>query len=196
MTPVLEKERFLAGTPAHSPPVLVVERALVPEGLLDGDEIVLLAVKPSLWYILLRSGSWLLGCASVVALTWWLSRHGFPPDVARLGLQTGVAIALVRVTVAMFQWASRLYVLTNRRVMRIKGVLHVNVFECPLPKIQNTHLSFSPSQRILRIGTIHIDTAGVIGGTAAWEHIAQPALVHTRLRNAIARSDRRGCSEP
>ncbi len=77
MTPVLQKERFLADTPAHSPPALVVERALVPEGLLDNDEIVLLAVKPSLWFILLRSGSWLVAAAGVAALTWWLGRHGF-----------------------------------------------------------------------------------------------------------------------
>jgi hypothetical protein len=188
MTPVLEKERFLADTPAHSPPVLVVERALVPEGLLDGDEIVLLAVKPSLWFILLRSGSWLIGCIALAALTWWLGRHGFGADVARLGLQTAVAIALVRVSVAMFQWASRLYVLTNRRVMRIKGVLHVNVFECPLTKIQNTHLSFSLPQRLVWIGSIDMETAGTVGGGATWEHLSQPVLVHTRLRNAIGRS--------
>lgn len=188
MTPVLQKERFLADTPAHSPPALVVERALVPEGLLDNDEIVLLAVKPSLWFILLRSGSWLVAAAGVAALTWWLGRHGFPPEVGTIGLQTAVAIGLVRVTAAMFQWASRLYVLTNRRVMRIKGVLHVNVFECPLPRIQNTHLSFSLAQRLLRIGSIHIETAGTAGGGATWEHLAQPALVHTRLRNAIGRS--------
>ena len=188
MTPVLEKERFLAGTPAHSPPALVVERALVPEGLLDGDEIVLLAVKPSLWFILLRSGSWLIGCVVLAGLTWWLGRHGFGADVARLGLQTAVAIALVRVSVAMFQWASRLYVLTNRRVMRIKGVLHVNVFECPLTKIQNTHLSFSLPQRLLWIGSIDMETAGTLGGGATWEHLSQPTLVHTRLRNAIGRS--------
>jgi hypothetical protein len=188
MTPVLENERFLAGTPAHVPPVLVVERALVPEGLLDGDEIVLLAVKPSLWFILLRSGSWLIGCAALAGLTWWLGHHGFGSDVSRLGLQTAVAIALVRVSVAMFQWASRLYVLTNRRVMRIKGVLHVNVFECPLTKIQNTHLSFSLPQRLVWIGSIDMETAGTFGGGATWEHLSQPTLVHARLRNAIGRS--------
>jgi membrane protein YdbS with pleckstrin-like domain len=188
MTSVLEKERFLADTPARATPGLVVERALVPEGLLNGDEIVLLAVKPSLWFIPLRSGPYLLAAAALAALTCWLSRHGFPPDVARLGLQAAAAIALIRISVAMFQWASRLYVLTNRRVMRIKGVLHVHVFECPLTRIQNTHLSFSLPQRLLRIGSIHIETAGTLGGGATWEHLAQPTLVHTRLRNAIGRS--------
>ena len=196
MTPVLQRARFLAGTPAHTPPALVIDRALVPECLLAGDEIVLLAVKPSLWFIPLRSGPWLLTCALVAGLTWWLGHHGFGLDVARLGLQSALAVALVRVSVAMFQWACRLYVLTNRRVMRIKGVLHVNVFECPLVKIQNTYLDFTLTQRLVRIGSIHMQTAGTGGGNAVWEHLSQPTLIHTRLRNAIGRSDRGCCNNP
>ncbi len=192
MTPVLQKERFLADTPAQPVPALVAERALVPECLLDRDEIVLLAVKPSLWFIPLQSGPWLALCGLVVALTWWLGHHGFGADVPRLGMQVAVALGLIRVSIAMFQWASRLYVLTNRRLMRIKGVLHVSVFECPLTKIQNTALTFTLSQRILRIGTIQIQTAGTGGGQTTWQHLAQPTLVHTRLRNAISRSGKGG----
>jgi uncharacterized membrane protein YdbT with pleckstrin-like domain len=188
MSPVLLEEACFAGTPAHSQPALAVERALVPEGLLDGDEIVLLAVKPSLWFIPLTSGPWLVTCALVAALAWYLGREGFGTDATRLGLQAAAAVALIRVTVAMFLWACRLYVLTNRRVMRIKGVFHVNVFESPLAKIQNTYLDFTLPQRVVRIGSIRIQTAGFGGGNATWEHVAQPTLVHTRLRNAIARS--------
>jgi hypothetical protein len=116
--------------------------------------------------------------------------------VTRLGLQSAVAVALVRVSAAMFQWASRLYVLTNRRIMRIKCVLHVNVFECPLVKIQNTYLDFTLPQRLVRIGSIHMQTAGTGGGNAVWEHLAQPTLVHTRLRNAIGRSGHGCCNAP
>jgi len=187
MTPVVREGKFLASTPAHTP-ALAAERALVPEGLLDGDEIVLLAVKPSLWFIPLTSGPWLVTCAVVAGLAWYLGHEGYGPEAARLGLQCAVAIGLIRVSLAMFQWASRLYVLTNRRVMRIKGILHVNIFESPLAKIQNTYLDFSLSQRVVRVGSIRIQTAGFGGGNATWEHIAQPALVHTRLRNAIARA--------
>lgn len=188
MTAVVQQDKFLAGTPAHSTPALAVERALVPEGLLDGNEIVLLAVKPSLWFIPLTSGPWLVTCALVAGLAWYLGREGYGAEAMRLGLQSTAAIGLVRLTVAMFQWASRLYVLTNRRVMRIKGILHVNIFESPLTKIQNTYLDFTLPQRMVRIGSIRIQTAGFGGGNASWEHVAQPTLVHTRLRNAISQS--------
>lgn len=197
MTATFKKQPgFFSGTPAHTPPVLVSERVLVPEGLLDGDEIVLLAVKPSLWFIVLRSMPWLAGCALAALLIWYLGHQRVEVDWSRPGLQVAIAVALIRVSIAMFQWASRLYVLTNRRVMRVKGVLRVDVFESPLNKIQSTCLTVSPAERLLRIGTIRIHTLGEPSRSARWEYIAQPATVHTRLRNAIARSHMNGCGEP
>jgi len=180
--------RFFAGTPASTPSAVGVEQALVPAGLLDGGELVLLAVKPSLWFIVLQSGWWLIGMALLAAGAWYLDLDSY----SKLTVQLPAALALVRVSVAMFQWASRLYVLTNRRVMRIKGVLHVDVFECPLSKIQNTFLTFSLPERAVRIGSIHILTAGTGSVEAVWQHISQPLAVHTKLREAIARSQRTG----
>jgi len=163
---------------------------IVPAGLLDGGEVVVLAVKPSLWFIVLRSGNWVAACALLAAAAWWTGQQGYSPQTAKLAMQTAVALAMVRITVAMFQWASRLYVLTNRRVMRIKGVLHVEVFECPLEKIQNTFLSFSLPERLVRVGSLHILTAGTAGIEATWQHIAQPVEVHRLLREAIAKASR------
>lgn len=189
MTGTLHKTKFLAGSPAHTPPALAVDRALLPECLLGGDEVVLLAVKPSLAFILLRSGPWLAACAMVAALSWYLGHQLYGADAIRIGLQAAVAVALLRLSLAMFQWTSRLYVLTNRRVMRIKGVLRVDIFECPLSKIQQVHLCRSFGERILRSGTINMVTAL---GCARWEHLAQPHTVHAHLLDAIARSgDRR-----
>lgn len=188
MTATLPKEGCFSGAPVHTPPVLVSERVLVPEGLLSGGEIVLLAVKPSLWFIVLRSGPWLAVSFLAGALSWYLYSQGIQVEASRLALQLAILVGLARVSVAMFQWASKLYVLTNRRVMRIKGVMRVDVFECPLNKIHTTCLTFSPMQRLMRVGTIRLTTADTSSRTARWDHLAQPLTVHTRLRNAIARS--------
>lgn len=195
MTATLKKQGFFSGSPAHTPPVLASERVLVPEGLLSSDEIVLLAIKPSLWFIVLRSSPWLAVCALTGVVAWYLSYNRVQMEYSRLALQLALAVALIRVSVAMFQWASRLYVLTNRRVMRIKGVLRVDVFECPLNRIQSTCLTVWPIARLLRIGTIQINTIAGPGHGARWEHIAQPVTVHTRLRNAIGRSHMNGCGQ-
>lgn len=187
-----QQEGFFSGAPAHTPRVVAGEHALVPEGLLAGDEIVLLAVKPSLWFIVLRSAPWLAGCALAGLAVWYLAAQHDGEQWSRLALQGVIAAALISVSVAMFQWTSRLYVLTNRRVMRIKGALRVDIFESPLHRIQSTCLMISPTERLLRIGTIRLTTAGEHGRSARWEHIAQPATIHTRLRNAIARSHMSG----
>ena len=186
-----ETSKFMAGTPAGQPAVSV-EQTLVPEGLLDGSELVLLAVKPSLWFIVLRSGSWLIWCATLGTAIWWLSVRDYNPAACKVAAQVVAGAAILRVVVAMFQWAVRLYVLTNKRVMRIKGVLHVDVFECALTKIQNTFQTFSLPERVVRIGSIHLLTAGTGSVEAVWQHTANPIEVHKQLREAITRAGRAG----
>ncbi len=104
-------------------------------------------------------------------------------------------MSLIRLGWATLQWVSRLYVLTNRRVLRLRGVLDVVLFECPLHKIQNTWLTLSLAERLTRVGTITLQTAGgsaTSGGTASWRLISRPLEVHEKLRSAINRAQNRG----
>ena len=111
---------------------------LVPAHLLDRDEIVILAVKPSLWFVLFVSARW-LALAGVVIVLAALFDQPFMLDTLTL-VEGALALAAARVGIALLQWASRLYVLTNRRVIRVRGILRVDVFECQLSRIQNTFM--------------------------------------------------------
>ena len=164
---------------------------IVPAHLLDGGEIIILAIKPSPWSVLLTSTRWIvlglvlaiIACAPgrIIPLgtnaRWYLWQLGFWMTCARLAW-------------AMLDWVSRLYVLTDRRIMRIRGVFNVDMFECALCRIQNTYVTLSVGERLTRTGTIGIQTAGT-GAGASWRIVARPLEVHEKLRDAVNRSQRR-----
>lgn len=170
----------------QAPPAVAVPARL----LQDGEEIVL-ALKPSLIFILLVSMPFLSGLL-VVWLAAYLLDRALPP--LDLPLQTVgtfcVAAGAIRLIISIFQWVARLYVLTNRRVIRIKGVLNVEVFECPLARIQNTNLILTLTERIFGLGTIYFSTAGGIGPEAAWLTIARPREIHEIVVEYINRAQR------
>ncbi|MFQ5424892.1 MAG: PH domain-containing protein [Phycisphaerae bacterium] len=159
---------------------------VVPSHLLDGGEVVHFAMKPSMWFIPLVSCRWLAFGALLVmgANLGWLSPYQWHL------YQAAILLCGIRLAWATLQWVSRLYVLTNRRIMRLRGVYTVELFECPLGKIQNTVLTMAPWERMARIGTITFQTAG--GGSASWHMIARPLEVHQRVRDAIDRTKNRG----
>ena len=143
-------------------PVTIAKTAVKLE-MLDGDEVIQLSIKPSLWFIPLVSLNWLLmvgvlatGIALVMPPGW--TREGL------VGFQVLIGIAVVRIGIAMLQWASRLYVLTNRRVMRFRGVLNVNVMERRLAKISAVELHTLWHGRALRLGSIRMRAADAMAG--------------------------------
>jgi membrane protein YdbS with pleckstrin-like domain len=157
---------------------------------LDGDELIQFTIKPSLWFILIASYKWILATALLGAAVAVTMQTGHNPKlITPFQLLAGVA-ALV-VVIATLQWATRLYVLTTRRVMRFKGSHNVDVVACPLNRISGVALNSHPLQRLLRLGSIHITPADPGTPTIVWEHLAHPDEVHDRLMRAIRKSQSR-----
>jgi uncharacterized membrane protein YdbT with pleckstrin-like domain len=164
----------------------VVATPALPEQLLDGGELIVFAIKPSLWFIVLASAKWL----AAALVIWVAARAALSSTLALPLMQLAAAVAIARMAWATMQWSTRLYVLTNRRVMRIRGVFNVQVFECPLSRIENTELLLSLGERLVRAGTIYFSTAS--GDSSVWRTVARPLEVHERLREAIRRARNRG----
>lgn len=160
---------------------------LVPMHLLDGGEIVILAVKPSLWFIVFVSFRWVAAMVCVILLDGWLGRT-IPFLDAALIARGAAVLAAARFGFAALQWASRLYVLTNRRILRLQGVVNIDLFECPLSRIQNTVLTLTWYERPAGLGTISFATAGTGAMEAAWLHVNRPLEVHEQVRSAIDRA--------
>jgi hypothetical protein len=164
---------------------------LLPPQLLQPGEVIILLIKPSPWFIVLESLGTLAGLAVITVLV-----EG--PIFAGVGRSSilGVhrrdatlllaAVAGLRLFWQFLEWLSRIYVLTDRRVIRIQGVLRVHVFEAALKKLQHTEVYLSLRERLFGLGTIGFATAGTFA-EAYWRMVARPFEVHQILRKTIER---------
>jgi len=156
--------------------------AIIPTNLLQGGEIVILLLKPSPLYILLAC----LGHLAVIAAAVF-GLHTFNLLTDREAMILLIGLLSARLIWQFFEWLSRLYVLTDRRVIRIRGVLRVFVFEAQLKQLQHTESLFSIRERLFGLGTIGFSTAGTGLPEAYWVMLRQPLAVHRQVIQAINR---------
>lgn len=161
--------------------------ALLPGQLLQPGEIIILLIKPSLWFVLLGALGQLVTFAVLTAGGLWLSNLGLL-KVARTDiLLVGMGLVGLRLLWQFLEWISRVYVLTDRRVIRIKGVLRVHVFETQLKQIQHTSLYLSVRERVFALGSVVFATAGTGAIEAVWEMVANPLEVHQKVVQTLNR---------
>ena len=167
---------------------LPAEGVALPENLLRGDETIILLLKPHPLYVVLSCVGTLalLGAVAFVAI--WLQR-----SLGREALHEqailGVCLLLgaFRLSWQLLEWVGRTYVLTDRRVIRIMGVLRVRLFQAELRRLQHTQVLWSVRERLFGLGTISFSTAGPQVIEAQWVMIADPAAVHQQILQAIER---------
>jgi membrane protein YdbS with pleckstrin-like domain len=166
--------------------------ALIPDG-----EIIILAVRPSRWFIVLSVAALLVLLAATAALGWWIDVGGagfLPTGVLGIAVSyvplvaTGGAALLVGWQ--GLEWLTRIYVLTDRRVMRVSGVLRQTTVDMPLRRVQHVILYRSIRERLFGLGTLGFASAGGGGGGAidfAWYMITRPAERLELVRRTIER---------
>ena len=163
--------------------------ALAPAVRIEDGEVVILAVKPSRWFVLLVSWPLLL-LAAVVAGAAYLAGEALGTAVnQRLVALLFSAVACARLTAACFQWQGRLYVLTDRRVIRLRGMFREELWQCPLRGLGGIHLSATLLERLFGVGSLLFernDGRGSVEGE--WIHLADPKEVHRLVQEAWSRT--------
>ena len=81
------------------------------------------------------------------------------------------------------QWESRQYVVTNRRVVHISGVVNKNVTDSSLEKVNDVKMEQSLLGRMFNFGDIEILTASELG-VNKFTHISNPIQLKTAMLNA------------
>ena len=165
-----------------------VRSVAVPARLVSDGEQIVLALKPSGLFVLLVSAPLGLAAMVVILAGFVLERIGAAFIDPRSLMAVCAIFILARLAFASLQWLSRFYILTDRRVIRVKGVLRVRVFECALCRIQHTELVLSLPERILGLGTVLFATAGTGVPEAAWAIIARPAEIHEIVIEYVRRA--------
>lgn len=178
--------RFERRIPVHnegtSSGVMDMPMTAVPPQLLDGGETVFFAVKPSAWFVLIVSARWLAAAVVLGVLSYTV----IPTHYATYAFQAAVLLAVVRLSWATFEWVARIYLLTNRRVMSIRGVMSAEIYAAPLHTIERAEVFATPGERLFRVGSVVFESETM--GRGAWEIVARPVEMHERLQHAIRRA--------
>jgi hypothetical protein len=162
--------------------------ALLTNHILSPGEIVLLILKPSLWFIVIDSAAFNLITLLIAAGIAWVDHRR--PDHIYYSL--GLCVIAVRTMWSTLQWMGRLYVLTDMRVLRIRGVFNAEIFDCALRQIARTRLIADKREKLFRIGSIEIIPKDESSPIASWKNIAKPVAVHEQLLAAISRAKQSG----
>jgi len=156
--------------------------------LLNGSEIIILAIKPSLWYVLLVSARVSAVLLAVCIAAWVSGQMGWLSGQAQVLMGIALAGISIRLAFGLLQWQSRAYILTNLRVLRIRGILRVEMFQCHLLRLKEISLTSSPIEKLLGLGSIGLinDSMNQTGETAAcWRNIRRAEQVRQQIIEAI-----------
>ncbi len=178
------------GVMTSEAPELSAQRVnAVPAGLVHVDEIVILLLRPSLLFIPLAclSSVTLIAIVTLALALLATKLSSWIPWEDTHAYALGAVLAAARLAWQALDWWGRLFVLTDRRIIRRMGVLHVSAFEAPLKNIQHTSVFRLMRERLFGLGTIGFATAGSDVFDAFWMMVRQPFAVHRVVVDAIHR---------
>jgi hypothetical protein len=177
-----------AATPAAAAVRTTSLGTLLGSHVLRDGELVLMILKPSLWFIVFNSLAFAISTAVVAAALALADRrmhdHFF--------LEAALFVIIGRLMWAVLQWMGRIYILTDQRVLRITGVFTVDLFDCPLRKVVRTRIVSSSPEKLVAVGSIEIIPSDEAMPSAVWQTIARPKEIHQRLQAAITRAKQSG----
>ncbi len=157
----------------------------IAEKYLQDGEIIILAIKPSGWFILISSFP-VLVVAGVIAAGAFLAGGIFRILGSSEALLFACSsVASIRLIVGCFQWVGRFYLLTNRRVMQIRSVFRVELYSIYLKEIKEVLLSAGPVERTFGVGSLYFDFLDTGTPQSNWKHISNPAGIQKMIQQAI-----------
>lgn len=171
---------------AGAAPAAVTPVALAAR-LLENDEIIELSLKPSLWFIPGIALRYLAGLV-LLAVGFSFAAGGMDAGLRATVFNAFSLATVATLVIAALNWASRVYILTNRRVMCFAGIVSVQVRECPLARVAAADLKQNALERPLRLGAIEVRSADAGVPAVEWTYVARPQEVHEKLLRAIQRS--------
>lgn len=185
--------------------VLTGVARLVGAGVLPTGERVEAIVKPSRWmWVMARP--WALASASATwaaawrlsgtAAEWWplpgLSNGALSAawvDAWLWAAEWGALAGVVGVvSINAMDRATRVYALTDRRVLSLVGIVRQRLAEIPLRRVQSLGVRRTARERVTGTGSVGVSSAGSAGLEVVWVMVARPSQELSRLRSAVERA--------
>jgi hypothetical protein len=129
---------------------------------MDGEHAVL-KTRPH-WLSLMaesRAGwlLWILAIVWLIAVVWFNVGPGLIRDLSGAGIIVLIIVGLAIFAWRYWHWWATDYVVTNRRLLKVTGILNKHSTDSSLEKINDAILNQSWIGRILNFGTLEILTA-------------------------------------
>ncbi|XAL98780.1 PH domain-containing protein [Phycisphaeraceae bacterium D3-23] len=169
-------------------PLSAQAAVMLPAQLLQPGEVIILLLKPSPLFIVLAPLRTIIVILLGVLLLGQFQARGINLGLSHADLVlAGAGLIGARLFWQVLEWLNQIYVLTDQRVIRVRGVLNVRVFECPLKNIQQTDLILPLLQRLFGLGTIGFATAGTAFHEAFWLMLSKPLDAHQKIVETLRR---------
>ncbi len=130
--------------------------------LTEGEEIVRRSRQH--WLALLSKARaalllWLIGIALLVVIVWFNVQPGLLRDIISVTSLAVLALGVIIFVYRFWQWWAQDYIITNRRLLKVTGILNKRSGDSSLEKINDAILSQSIWGRMLNFGNLEILTA-------------------------------------
>lgn len=122
--------------------------------------------------------------AAIIILVAATIAAGLTAPVGGIGIFLGVLVILpiAQVVATLLRWSNEEYIVTNRRVMKLEGVMNKHVFDSSLEKVNDVMLDQSALGRMLNYGDVEIITGSDIGANK-FQQIANPVAFKREMLN-------------
>jgi uncharacterized membrane protein YdbT with pleckstrin-like domain len=142
------------------------------ESLMGRSEQIVLITRQH-WLVLVAAAL-ADGLAAIVVIIIAATLHG--------ALSLLAIIPVLHFVVRYLNWHNAQYIVTNRRVMEIRGVINKRASDSSLEKVNDVVLEQSILGRFLNYGTVEIITGSDIG-VNFFRYMAQPVRFKTEMLN-------------
>lgn len=165
------------------------------ESLLGERENIILAARQH-WFIL--AGSILLEVILILLIfAATVTASIFLTEYVAIIIAIGFVILLVPVATMMrdiLNWTHRQFVITNRRVITISGIMNKNIIDSSLEKVNDIHMVQSALGRIFNYGDIEIMTGSELGANM-FRRLENPVRYKKALLDAKSQLEGLGAGE-
>ncbi len=152
----------------------------------EREKIILIAHQH--WFILVRAIVFeIVIILILIALT--ITTGAYLSEFALLIGAVGTILLLLPLSTMMrdiLDWTNRQFIVTNRRVIQISGILNKNVTDSSLVKVTDVKLEQSAFGRLFNYGDIEILTASEFG-VNLFRRIEEPIIFKIAMLNAKER---------
>ena len=153
-----------------------------------GDREKIIMVTHQHWFILM-SAIVLEIVIILIIIELTIIAGAYLPEFALLIVAIGTILLLLPISTMVrdiMDWMNRQFIITNRRVIQISGILNKNVTDSSLGKVTDVKMEQSALGRLFDYGNIEILTASELGANF-FRRIEEPIRFKTAMLNAKER---------